>query len=371
MFKQKQQSGFGLIEIMVAIALGLLLLAGIGQVYISNYQSSRVANEMARLQESGRFAIHFLAYDIRQAGNFNGCTSGATIANTVNRVSTDWILGMTSPVRGYDGYPNGGDPFPTFQRTPRNGTDAILVMTGGGSGNCVVTAHVPASTTLHCADTHTFDHGDILGVCDIANQHLAIFQQINVNTNHTVSVVVHSTGNTEYPGNCTNYLGSPEPDPCDNLNVNPHGGTSYQFTPGSRIFKLGAKAFYVADRSDGVPALYMEEFDSANDILGGSLTQAVELAEGVEDLQIRYGIDTDGDLSVDSYVDVSGVGDWGRVMAVRISVLVRTIDDNLATTVQTYAYDTDDDGATEDHTATDMRLRQVFNSTINLRNATL
>jgi type IV pilus assembly protein PilW len=115
----------------------------------------------------------------------------------------------------------------------------------------------------------------------------------------------------------------------------------------------------------------MEELSSPTQIMAGNLTQTVELVEGVEDLQIRYGIDSDDDLSVDSYVDVAGVSDWAAVMAVQITVLVHTPEDNLAIQNQTYAYDKNDDGVAENHTAADLRLRQVFNSTISLRNATL
>lgn len=60
--------GFTLVEIMVAISLSLVLIAGVGQIYLSSKESYRVQNELARLQENQRIAIEFLQNNIRQAG---------------------------------------------------------------------------------------------------------------------------------------------------------------------------------------------------------------------------------------------------------------------------------------------------------------
>lgn len=66
--KHRAQPGFTLVEIMVAISLSLVLIAGVGQIYLSSKESYRVQNELARLQENQRIAIEFLQSNIRQAG---------------------------------------------------------------------------------------------------------------------------------------------------------------------------------------------------------------------------------------------------------------------------------------------------------------
>ena len=65
---RKTQQGFTIVEIMVAIALSLILIAGVVQVYVSSKESFRVQSELARLQENQRIAIDFLQNNIRQAG---------------------------------------------------------------------------------------------------------------------------------------------------------------------------------------------------------------------------------------------------------------------------------------------------------------
>jgi len=68
------QGGISVVEIMVSIAISLILLAGVMQIMFTNKQTYRVQEAFARLQENGRFAMDFLAKDIRMAG-FIGCGS--------------------------------------------------------------------------------------------------------------------------------------------------------------------------------------------------------------------------------------------------------------------------------------------------------
>lgn len=62
------QRGFTLVEIMVAITLSLVLIAGVAQIYLSSKESYRVQSELARLQENQRIAMEFLQNNIQQAG---------------------------------------------------------------------------------------------------------------------------------------------------------------------------------------------------------------------------------------------------------------------------------------------------------------
>jgi len=70
-----KQSGISLIEIMIALLIGLFLLGGILQMFSASQQTYRMQSNLARLQENGRFALDFLARDIRMAGYW-GCLSG-------------------------------------------------------------------------------------------------------------------------------------------------------------------------------------------------------------------------------------------------------------------------------------------------------
>lgn len=62
------QHGFTLVEIMVAMAIGLFLIAGVYKMFIANRQSYTIQDNMSRLQDNGRFAVNQLSDIIRMAG---------------------------------------------------------------------------------------------------------------------------------------------------------------------------------------------------------------------------------------------------------------------------------------------------------------
>ncbi|WP_239796127.1 PilW family protein [Candidatus Nitrotoga arctica] len=72
----RHQEGFSLVELMIAITLGLIVLLAVGSIFIGSRQTYRVQEDNARLQEAGRYALEVIGRSIRQAGanaemNFN------------------------------------------------------------------------------------------------------------------------------------------------------------------------------------------------------------------------------------------------------------------------------------------------------------
>ena len=93
--KHSQQRGLTLIELMVALIISLLILAGLFTVYQSNQRGNRLNDGLTRTQENGRFAIDFLTRDIRQAAFpandtnvqmflFQGSQDNVAVANNPN-----------------------------------------------------------------------------------------------------------------------------------------------------------------------------------------------------------------------------------------------------------------------------------------------
>ncbi len=72
----RHQTGFSLVELMIALTLGLIVLLAISSIYIGSQQTYRVQDDNARIQEAGRYALEVIGRSIRQAGanaemNFN------------------------------------------------------------------------------------------------------------------------------------------------------------------------------------------------------------------------------------------------------------------------------------------------------------
>ncbi|MGK2914322.1 MAG: PilW family protein, partial [Porticoccaceae bacterium] len=65
---RRAQQGLSLVEVMVSLTLGLILIAGVGKIYLSGKQTYRMQEAQSRLQESARFALEILTNDIRKAG---------------------------------------------------------------------------------------------------------------------------------------------------------------------------------------------------------------------------------------------------------------------------------------------------------------
>ena len=111
--------------------------------------------------------------------------------------------------------------------------------------------------------------------------------------------------------------------------------------------------YYIAANPAGEPALYRQG-------LVKGLPVAEELVEGVEDMRINYGLDTNGDKAVDSTVATSAVTNWDQVQTVQVSLLMRS-DNNVVDQSQTYTFNA------VTTTPTDRRIRKVFNATIAVR----
>jgi type IV pilus assembly protein PilW len=112
---------------------------------------------------------------------------------------------------------------------------------------------------------------------------------------------------------------------------------------------------YFVRTENGQPSLYRR--------IGANNAQ--ELVEGVEGMEIFYGVDTDAEGTANYYVRANQVNaaDWARnVVSVRISLLVATIDNNLtAQPAGSFSFN-------GQNTPADRKLRRVFTSTIALRN---
>ena len=111
--------------------------------------------------------------------------------------------------------------------------------------------------------------------------------------------------------------------------------------------------------SSNVTSLFMHSLGK-----DGKLGGRVELLEGLESLQIRYGEDTNGDKSPNYYIDAEDVVDWKNIVSVRLSLLMRSINNGLLSQPQTIYFN----GAQVAVPKEDSYLRRAYNTTISLRN---
>ena len=95
--------GFSLVELMLALTLGLMVIAGAVQLFAGARQSHASLQSGARVQESGRYALAFMEHSARNAG-FLGCNgSRGRIVNTLNGdLDALFELNVTRAVEAFD-----------------------------------------------------------------------------------------------------------------------------------------------------------------------------------------------------------------------------------------------------------------------------
>lgn len=343
--KRTSQTGLSLVELMIAMTIGIIVLAGVSTAFLGSRQSYRVNENLARMQESARYAYDILSKDIRMAGYYGCAGSNISVVNTLND-PTAYAWDFTKGIYGFDStgastwsptLPASGSP-QYGPDSPKSGNDIVVVRSIMGSGIRVLQhpgGTPPGSADLKVTAGSGLTEEDIVMVADCLGA--AIFQITNINTSGGFDNSVHNTGGTHTPGNATQNLGK-------------------EFV-GAEVVRLSTRTYYIRDNATGVPSLYRIVASGA----------AEELVEGIEGMQILYGVDTTGDFSADSYQNANWVetnNRWGDVISAQINLLIRSPEDRVTSTPQTYNYN----GTSI--LATDRRLRQVFSSTITLRNRT-
>lgn len=351
------QFGLTLVELMVSIAIGMTVLSGVVQVLVVSKSNFVTERELAALQENARFALRFLTDEIRMAG-YTGCAATpANIANSVIGSNNNWYL--NTGLMGYE-YDAGIATFPDeFEADVAVDTDVIVVRRGEMTP-LRVAGHNGPSATISFTATHSYKPGQVMVLAKPDCTQVGIFQMTNpTNSGNNASTMVHNQG-AGSPGNCEKGLVGNYS--CAN---SPGNATQQSYGIGARIMELHSSAYYVgvSETDNTVPALYRERLQFA---LGGPFTAAEELVQGIENMQILYGYDsnvpTDGQAN--RYYTADLVPDWEGVVTVRLSLRMRSIFP-----VYNLNVDFGEFMGVDATDGSDRFMRQIVTTTIQIRNS--
>jgi len=317
------QGGFTLIELMIAMLIGVFLMTGVIQIFLSAKQAYRLQENLSRLQENGRFAMDMIAQDIRMAGYVDTVCLPTTaampqtlqtliqVANANTTNNTNWCSAATPP---------------TTTPATIGGMSCVSSITPSGtnSSTTALNTTAPANTTAS----------------NIRTDVIRSYQWISPTT-CTAGVALNATGSE----------------------------ISY-------FIKAG-------DSNSNVAALW--RYPGSN-----TITTAQERVEGIETMNVLYGVDTDlltttPDYIPNYYADAGTVpaADWAKIVSVRVTLVVVTSDIGLTDTPQPYTFNgmrftppnvcVNNGAITASCTSPaksvpDTRIRRVFSSTIAVRN---
>ena len=318
-----KQKGLSLVEIMIAMLIGLFLTGGILQIFSSSRLTYRVHEATSRMQETGRMAVEVLAREIRGA-DFWGCNSD--IGEVTNNLD---------PLGGgdYVDYESGG----VVGTEGGSGPDSLVLRGAVDMDLGVDPPYGPqSSANIKVVEDSGLAQGDIVVVSDCEQGD--IFQITNANPE--AGVLVHNTGATTSPGN---YNASNPGCPGSNAHC-----LSKVYGSDAKILVPQEITYNIATGSEGEPALFRN---------------GEEFLDGVEDLQLLYGEDNTNSGVATYYVTADQVVDMNNGVSIRLAVVTRSYENNLTGGVnQSYSV------LGDNRTAADFRLRQVYTTTVNIRN---
>lgn len=335
------QGGLSLVELLVAVAISLVLLGGIYQIFFSSTTTYSVNTNLSRLQENARFALSFLERDVRQAG-YRGCLNETSSFSNLLNNPTDFAFNFALPLEGLDADTSQTSKkwdraLPALVTDPNKYSD-ILALRNQLEGSLSylrsdmtsATAAVPAAPGSEDKPFKSAG-GDLVMLSDC--QGATVFQ---------VSSFDHAQGDIYHlqdvgtPGNNTGNLGR-------------------LYRRDAELGRVATVLYYVRDSAEKVPCLY-RKIGSAN---------AEALVEGVESMHILYGVDDDNDQAADRYLAASATLPWQRVVSVRIGLLLRSLREDPKGEIDSRVYDVNGQALGPFN---DRHFRQVFLTTIGLRN---
>ncbi len=326
----QRQRGLSLVELMVAMALSLLLMLGVIQIFLSSKQTYSTNSALSRVQESGRFAMEFLIQDIRNTGYKGQCTGTPREHGSIHA-----LMSLDAPILGWDDIDVRPGHLPNSAAgTPVTGTDAILIKFAAGPEEVAAdSGNTAASLTISLSGTNKSgaDQNALVLISDAINCDL--FQ--NSATTNATEV--------------------------SKDNVSPEW--THNYTEATEILPLQNATYYIRANPNGRPnSLVRQRLGVVSGAPGWLVPE--ELVEGIQDMQISYGI-ADVNRQViryDTAEEVDSDNNWDRVAAVRIDLLVVSTDTNVVPESQVITFN----GV--DKTIDDRRLAQVFSTTIGIRN---
>jgi type IV pilus assembly protein PilW len=315
------QKGFTIIELMIAMLLGLLLVGGVAGLFAGSRQSFRVDEQVSRMQDEARFALDELARDLRMTSYLSEALVPAAIdADPGLLVGTDcgpaaqanWILNFNDAVTG--------------ELNTLTSVDNATTATANAAYSCIDADEIKVNT-------------DIVGIKRLAGDDTAVVDNgaTYMRTNSTVHTLY-----TQPPG-----VALAIPVPFEDWEYRPAIYFIQPFTqPG-----------------DGIPSLCRK-------VLAAGNPPNVEtdcLARGIEDLQVEFGLDLNGDGDPNRYLVAPTLAELQNAVTARIYLLARTDEADLGHT-DDRTYNVSNAPA---YTPNDNFRRRVYSKTVamhNLRN---
>jgi type IV pilus assembly protein PilW len=344
--KYRHVTGFTILEMMVATTISLILMAGAFSIFMSSKRTYTLQDELAKLQENARFIFDDIAYSVRMSGYF-GC-AGKAPSNSPVTISLSSFSTGDNNLSILDGSTTGSTSelkkaIPLSDRLTVNYFNNPLHAPPSGADNSWDDFQNPQKASTIFAQGQTLIPLGVDNILPAANDVLIVgdcggaeIYTVKAAANSGVTIAGGFLRNYFWPISVTRIV--------DNVNFS--SAISYEVRG---IDKTG----------DGTANQPQDGFMLFK-TLGGQMRPFIE---GVENLQVRYGIDSNSDKVADQYVALP-IG--GKVVSLRITLLMRTANFRADLGADEGVYQLDPDIT---YTPADIGYRRrLISTTINIRN---
>ena len=282
---RQRAGGFSLVELMVSLTIGLLLLTALATIFANSSRMQREITLSSQQIENGRYAIDLVSEDVRHAG-FWGYYGGS----------------LTAP---------GAMPDPCALDAPSLTAAMALPIQGYNAPIATLPTCLPAANYLAGTDILVVRHASSLPAGALSGNGI----YIQTNATNTLVAAGSGTFNLQVRNGTGTNVAAP---------IRAYETHIYFVSPCS----VAAGGTCTATDDGGKPIPTLKRLELTLDGGGNLNMVTVPLVEGIENFQVDYGRDTDGDGAPDgAYVaDPATVANWMQVMAVQLYVLARNTD---------------------------------------------
>ena len=317
---KKRQSGFSVIELMIAMLLSMALAGAIIAVFVNNSYSFNQDENLGRMQDDARHALREIAFDLSMAGHY---------ADLHIPSSVSYDGGLTI---GTDCGPAGEANW--MYRATEAGTGNSLSITAVDNAT-----NASASAAYSCfAGGELQDGTDVIAIKRVAGAEATALSgnRAYLRTNGTVGVLFSGTAPTAPPV----AVAPPRAD--------------WEFRPSIYYIRQFANV-----PGDNIPTLCRKVLRGA-----GPSMRTECIATGIENLQIEYGIDTTENGQPNVYLSNPNLTQLQDVVAARIFLVARTTEiDSRYTNTKTYSVSN-----SPDFVPNDRFHRRVFSTSVSIQN---
>lgn len=372
----KNDAGFSLVELMIALVLGLLVLGAVIQLFIGSRVTYTTNEAMARVQENGRFALELLKPDTRSVSTRGMCAGRATVTSHLNDDCDEAVTTLFDTSHAivgweYDGTGRGEEfdiptdldpsdvPVGNWQSVSSSGS--TLDLPSALQGRVVPGTDVLVTRNLNRLDIEITGEQNSARLDVVSGSEEIPPRSIVMISNCASGSDLFQQSNSQ-SGNGTPH--KPVMSCTENAPGNqPPGQSSWgtEHDGSSSVYTISTVAYYIGFNADrGEPGLYRANLSQAYD---DDDIEHEELVEGVESLQLVYWATDSGQTATAPYV-ANDVDDWSLIVSVTASILVRSPENGDVDPVsQQFSLSYSRAISPEDR-----RLRHPFSSTIAVRN---